>query len=90
MVRDAINSFGNEFSSDDVHDYLKAKFNSKEVETMPDNFIEVPQSTSVLDTKAFMMYLDEIKKFASAMLGIYIPDPNEQAMIDFYIHQKEV
>ena len=78
IVRDAINSYGNEFSATDVHDFLKAKFNSKEIETVPDNFIEVPQSTSVLDTGGFMNYIETIQRFASTMLGVYVPGPNEQ------------
>lgn len=83
MVMEAINSYGNEFDEQETHEFLKAKFNTKEVEVVPDNFIEVPRSTSRLDTKEFMTYVERIQQFASVMLGVYIPGPNEQAVIDF-------
>lgn len=83
MVMEAINAFGNEFDEEETHEFLKAKFNAKEVEVVPDNFIEVPRSTSKLDTKEFMTYIEQIQQFAAAMLGVYIPGPNEQACIDF-------
>ena len=88
LVQDALNGFGNEFDEMETHEFLKAKFNSVELEPVPDNFIEVPLSTSKLDTKGFMLYIEKIQQFASAMLGVYIPSTNEQTTIDFYINEQ--
>lgn len=83
LIREAINKFGNEFDEAETHEFLKAKFNSIEIEPVPDNFIEVPQSTGKLDTVGFMTYIEKIQRFASQMLGVYIPAPNEAMTIDF-------
>lgn len=90
MVREAINSYGNEFSSDDTHEFLKGRFNTKEVEVGDGNYLQLPQSTSELDTAEFAGYIDQIHQFASMVLGIYIPQPNEQLTIDHYLKQIEI
>lgn len=87
MVRDAINSYGNEFSNDETHEFLKGRFNTKEVEVGDGNYLQLPQSTSDLDTAEFAGYIDQIHQFASMVLGIYIPQPNEQMTIDHYLKQ---
>lgn len=78
MIRDAINDLGNSFTSDEVHDFLKREYNYHEVETHDGMYLKVPQSTTKLDTIGFNEYKDKIQQFASEILGIYIPDPNEE------------
>jgi hypothetical protein len=83
MVQSAINDFGNEFSKDETHEFLKAKFNYKEIEITDGHYIDVPRSTTKLDTVTFMDYVAKIQRFATEMLGIYIPDPNQEAIINY-------
>lgn len=83
MVRDAMNSYGNEFDSDTAHEFLKKEFNTKEVEVHEGHFVKVPVSTSDLDTAEFSAYIELIRRFAAEVLGIYIPNPNEQIPIEF-------
>lgn len=77
MVKTAMNEFGNDFSSEETHEFLKAQFNYKEVEITDGHYINVPRSTTKLDTVGFQEFILKIQQFASEMLGIYIPDPNQ-------------
>lgn len=88
MVMDGINSFGNDFDETETHEFLKGKFNAKQIEVTEGHYLDVAQSTSKMNTKEFMSYLESIQQFASITLGIYIPSPNEQTTIDFYINQE--
>lgn len=81
LVQEAMNGFGNNFTKDVVHEFLKKEFNFKEVEANEGNFIKVPDSTTDMTTTAFMDYILKIQQFAIDVLGIYIPDPNEQLLI---------
>lgn len=83
MVMRRFNQLGNDFDADETHDFLKGRFNIKEIEAVPDHFIEVPLSTARLDTKEFMTYVARIQQFGSEFLDIYIPDPNEQMEVNF-------
>lgn len=89
MVTDGINYLGNQFTKEETHEFLKAKFNFKRVDTPDGHYIDMPQSTSKLDTKEFMTYIENIQQFASMMLNVYIPSPNEQATIDYTLNQEE-
>lgn len=89
MVTAGINQFGNDFEQEETHEFLKARFNAKEIELIEGHYIEMPQSTASLDTKEFMSYLEQIQQFASSMLGLYIANPNEQTTIDFYLNQPQ-
>lgn len=88
MVTDAINHLGNSFTKEETHEFLKARFNFKQVEVIEGHYIDMPQSTSKLDTKEFMTYIENIQQFASVMLNTYIPSPNEQATIDYTLNQE--
>lgn len=67
-----------------VHDFLKAKFVKKEVvNEQTGEVISMIGSTSALTTTDMMDYIDDIKKWASEFLGIYIPDPMEQSTLNF-------
>ncbi|MDD4924312.1 MAG: hypothetical protein PHF74_05710 [Dehalococcoidales bacterium] len=64
------------YSSDEMHEILRAKFlpDSKEV---GNEVINISRSTTELNTSEFEDYLRQIREFASASLGTYIPQPNE-------------
>lgn len=68
---------GDHFGYDkiDMHEALKAKFNSKP-NPIDDN-LWIAESTTKLSTVEFNEYLDVIKRWASMDHGVYLPEPNE-------------
>jgi hypothetical protein len=83
MVQEAMNSFGNDYTSEEVHEFLKKEFNYEEKEIGEGYYIKVPRSTTRLTTVEFSDYKEKIQQFASSVLGIYIPDPGEAVEIKF-------
>lgn len=77
-VRDRLAELGNEFSLQDTHEALKAKFNLVEIKNNDEVSDEFVQSTSKLSTTEFMDYIDKVQRWANQFLGIIIPQPNEQ------------
>ena len=87
LVRDAFIDLGHEVESQEVHEYLKGRFNFKELvneetgEVVLDENglpIHIPLSTANISNTDFMVYMERIKKFSSETLSIYIPEPGEQ------------
>jgi len=64
------------YEPEEMHDILKYKFNKGDVRVKDESF-SLGLSTTKLDTQGFAMYLDNIIRWASIDLGIYIPDANE-------------
>jgi hypothetical protein len=87
IVMDAINKYGNEYDAMDTHEFLKGRFNTKAVDVNEGYSLQIPQSTASLDTKEFGSYVGQIQQFASMVLGVYVPSPNEQLTIDHYLNQ---
>lgn len=84
LVRDGLNHLGNEFSLDDTHSFLKARFNYKEIVNEETGEIaQVPVSTTDLSTFAFNEYKEKIQRFSAEFLNITIPDPEHPLEIDF-------
>lgn len=84
MVKDGLNDLGHELSSTETHEFLKARFNSKEVvNEQTGEVIQMPLSTTRLMTVGFMEYIEKIQRFAAEWLSINIPSPNEQMQIDY-------
>jgi hypothetical protein len=65
------------YDSDDMHEILKSKFNYEYADMPSGQTITYGQSTTKLSKTDFMLYLDEIKRWAMIEFGLYIPDPNE-------------
>lgn len=84
MIMKRLNDLGHDLTPEETHDFLKGRFNFKEIEAVADHFIEVPRSTSRLDTLEFIEYIEKIQVWASTFLGLYIPEPNEQSEISFH------
>lgn len=78
-----INQFGQNFTADETHEYLKAEFNYKEIEVTEGHFIKVPRSTTELDKTDFTVYADKIIAFAAQMFGENIPLPEEQLPLNY-------
>ena len=76
MIKIAINDLGNNFSTEENHDFLKREFNYQEVETPSGAYLNVPQSTTKLDTIGFSDFKEKVQHFASEVLNVYIPDPD--------------
>lgn len=69
------------FTIEEAHEVLKYKFLKgwKNIKNPKKEYIEVEyvRSTTSLDTKSFEEYMTKVREFASADMGLYIPEPNE-------------
>ena len=71
-----------EISTNEVHEFLKAKFLQKEtINKKTGEVIYVPGSTAKLTTIEFNEFIEKCQKFAAEYLGIVIADPNTQVSI---------
>lgn len=89
IIREAFVALGNDFSEQDTHEALKAKFNCKDIENAGGVTDEIVISTSKLTTVEFMVYLERITIWAAQFLGVTIPAPNEQLTIDAIICHRD-
>lgn len=77
MIRDRMIELGNEVDSELVHDFLKDRFNSKEIFDKNGTIIgSIGDTTTKLNKSEFEEYLEKVKRFAAEVLDIIIPDPN--------------
>lgn len=83
MVTKGINDLGHDLNNQDTHEFLKKEFNLKEVELDNGHYLEIPGSTTEMTTVDFMAYIEKIQHFAANMLGVTIPNPNEQMKFDY-------
>jgi hypothetical protein len=62
-----------------IHEYLKSKFLSKEIQSPinPSESLTIIRSTNDLNTIEMEEYLTAIRSWASSELNIYLPLPNE-------------
>ena len=67
-----------------VHEYLKDKFLFTEIiNEDTGEVMRVPKGTSECSTSQFMDYIAEIQQWSAEILGINVPDPNQQADLEF-------
>ena len=71
------------YTPEELHDLMKAKFLPKDRAFLDANGTVVEAfviggSTRGLDTAAFAEYVEKIREWASAALGLYIPDADER------------
>lgn len=80
MIQYSLNQLGNDFTAEDTHDAMKAKFNTIEIKV---NGVceEMVQSTTRLTTVEFMAFTDRVMDWAKCFLNIEIPLPNSQATL---------
>lgn len=83
LINERLRELGNEFSNQDVHEAMKAKFSVGEIVNENQVQEEFVRSTATLRTVEFMEYLDKITVWAAQFLGLAIPAPNEALEIDF-------
>jgi len=71
-------------TTEELHEYFKNEYliNRFEEKKVLDKTIVVETSTTKLSTKVFTKYIEDIRRFASAELGCYIPDANESKYME--------
>jgi len=75
IIRGLINeSQGENFSNEEIHEWLKMRFNAKLIVTHNGHSLTIAQSTSKLNSAEFADYIDAIKRFAFSFFGVKIPD----------------
>jgi hypothetical protein len=73
LITKAISDYANDkFEAEQIHDMMKAKFASKHL----DKDLIVTEQTSKMDTVRFTEYIEDIRRWSSAFLGLNIPDAN--------------
>lgn len=83
MVRDGIkDATGDAYTLDEVHEFLKSKFNSVPMVNQSTGEMEhIARSTASLKVGQMMDYLAMIQRWSLEFLGVTIPNPNEQVEI---------
>jgi hypothetical protein len=82
MMKKAFEDLGHELTAEEVHEFLKARFNFTEViNEQTAEMIQIPLSTTRLNKSDFSEYIEKIQRFAAEFLNLVIPDPNEQTEI---------
>ena len=64
------------YDKDEMHEVLKSMFLRTRYQ-IKGIWIDGTKSTTKLSNKEMNDYLEEVKRFATTTLGVYIPDPNE-------------
>lgn len=82
-VRLGFLNIGYEMTADEVHFFLKEKFNPVTVENKDGVVIEMPGSTTQMTKTQFSEYIEKIARFAAEYLSIKIPAPNENLEMKF-------
>ena len=78
MIRERVRELTGElWTNESIHDWLKVKFNSKEV-IFNDVVETIPKRSSELMVGQFMDYLAKIRTWAMDVLDLDIPEPNSQ------------
>jgi hypothetical protein len=61
------------YTKDEMHEALKFKF----LRTHEEEGLPTVRSTTTLNTKEFIDYIERIQRWAATDYQIYVPDPNE-------------
>lgn len=82
-VTGGLRDMGHDLSQEEVHSWLKLKFNYEEVvNKATGEFERIPKSTTRLNTLEFSEeYLEKIIQFAAEFLNVVIPPPGRQSKI---------
>jgi hypothetical protein len=84
MVHEGLRDMGNDVSLQETHEFLKHRFNSKEiVNTLIGEVHSVPMSTTALNKEDFGAYIEKIQQFAAEYLNINIPNPGSQVAFEY-------
>jgi hypothetical protein len=79
IVRQALKELGHRLDKDEVHYFLREKFNYKElVNESTGESLKLPSSTTTLTKTEFAEYIERIAQWSAEFLNVAIPEPNEQ------------
>lgn len=81
MVWLGLVELGHDVSKEETHEFLKGKFNSKQVMGDGGLIETIPQSTARMTTTEMMDYIAKIQQWAAEFLNIVIPDPNQDILL---------
>lgn len=76
-----LRELGHDVDKDLTHEFLKGKFLYTEMVTDTE-VIKIPRKTSELTTTEFEEYVEMVKQFSAETLNIFIPDPNDDEVLD--------
>jgi len=71
-----------------LHQFFGIEYLPHESRKVFQRFIDMPISTTTLDSAQFTAYLDKIRAFAASELGIVLPDPEDRYWNEFYNQYK--
>lgn len=74
-----LDAWGEDLSTEEVHEWLKGRFNSQPIVDRTTGEIKGkrPCSTAALDTKQFSEFIDKVIQFAGEQLQVEIPPPSK-------------
>lgn len=82
-VRQALKELGHRLDKDEVHYFLREKFNYKElVNENTGESIKIPQSTTAMTKSEFVEYVEKIAQWCAEFLNVAIAEPNEQTELE--------
>jgi|688.fasta_scaffold707253_2 hypothetical protein len=83
VIREALINLGHILTKEEVHQFLKMRFLKTEICNSDGEIIgERTKSSTELTKSQFGDYIAQIQQFAAEILGVYVPDPNEQTQIE--------
>lgn len=70
---------GWEFATiEQIHEFFKGHFTSEQIVNRDTGeVVEIPSSTSEMDTVTFNTYVDKLREYASEYLGMELPEPDK-------------
>lgn len=81
LVAGRLKELGHDVDKDLTHEFLKGRFLYTEM-TAGEETMRVPKKTSDLSTTEFEEYVETVKQFAAEVLDLFIPDPNDNDILD--------
>ena len=83
-VQTGIKDLGTELTLEEVHSFLKARFNYTEIVNEATGECErFPRSTSALSNVQFIEYYQKIQRFCAEFLNVIMLDPNEELTLEY-------
>ena len=85
LVREELREkWGKQFEPQEVHEFLKMKFNSEMVvDEDTGEVFTVPISITKLSTREMMDYIERVRQWTIELFDLHIPEPGEQREFRF-------
>jgi hypothetical protein len=82
-VKMGLLDIGYSLSHDEVHYFLKQKFNPIQIPNKEGEVIEVPGTTTEMNKVQFTEYIERISQWCAEYLGVVIPPANKSLNLNF-------